>query len=120
MKKSSSVEDLQARIQRLEEIHELQVQDLKNTSSALMSSLSPIRLLQSTIQDVVATPNLKGNLIDTAVGLGAGFLGRKLFVRKSSGFLKKLAGSAFQFALTNLVSQKLHKVRRPENNGQHH
>lgn len=111
MKQPSAMEGLDIRIKELELRYEEQMADLRSAAAALMDSMSPMHLLKNTLKDVVNTPGLKGNLIDTAVGMGAGFLGKKLFVNKSGGLFKKMTGSALQFLLTSFVSRKLHEAR---------
>ncbi|OSZ81481.1 hypothetical protein CAP36_09695 [Chitinophagaceae bacterium IBVUCB2] len=111
MKRPSSIENLEIRIKQLERQYEEQVADIKLSASGLVESVSPMQILKSTLRTVVNTPGLKGNLVDTAVGLGAGFLGKKLLVNKSGGIFRKLTGSALQLILTNFVSKKLNQVR---------
>lgn len=111
MKQPTAMENLESRIKELELQYETQIADIKSTAAALVESVSPMQLLKSTFRNVVTTPGLRGNLVDTALGLGAGFLGKKLFVNKSAGVFRKLTGSALQLLLTNFISKKLHDVR---------
>jgi uncharacterized coiled-coil protein SlyX len=111
MKQPTAMENLESRIKELELQYEVQIADIKSTAAALVDSVSPIHLLKSTLRTAVNTPGLRGNLIDTAVGLGAGFLGKKLFVNKSAGVFRKMTGTALQLLLTNFISKKLHDVR---------
>ena len=111
MKQPSSIENLETRIIELELQYAEQVADIKQSASGLIDRVSPMQILKSTLRNVVTTPGLRGNLIDTAVGLGAGFIGKKILVNKTGGIFGKITGSALQLLLTNFVSQKLHQAR---------
>ncbi len=118
MKQPSPMENLDIRIQDLELQYKAQLADIKTTATSLMESVSPMHLLKSSLRTVVNTPGLRSNLVDTAIGLGAGFVGKKLFVNKSGGIFKKLTGSALQLLLTNFISKKLHQAREENTNGE--
>ena len=111
MKRPTPMQNIETRIKDLELQYTEQMADIKSTAFALVESVSPMHLFKSTLRNVVSTPGLRSSMIDTAVGLGAGFLGKKLFVNKSGGIFKKITGSALQLLLTNFVSKKLHQAR---------
>lgn len=100
---------LQNRILQLEQLQKTQVQELKNSAGLLLHSLSPVQLLKSTFKEVSATPNLKTAVLNTAMGIGAGFIGRKLYTGRSHSIISKIAGPAIQFFITNFVRNKLSK-----------
>ena len=108
---------LQRRIQHLEQLQMTQVQELKNSAGLLLHSLSPVQLLKSTFKEVSATPNLKTAVLNTAMGIGAGFIGRKLYTGRSHSIISKIAGPAIQFFITNFVRNKLSK-RKDKPDGQ--
>ena len=103
--------NLQNKIDQLIQLQEEQKADLKKSATALMASLNPLHMLRSTIKDVSASPDLRSAAIDTAVGIGAGFLGRKLYVRNSSNILRKISGSAIQFFVTTFIRNKMSQAR---------
>ena len=100
---------LQRRIQQLEELQKNQVEELKTSAALLLHSLSPVQLLKSTFKEVSTTPNLKSAVLNTAMGIGAGFIGRKLYTGRSHSIISKIAGPAIQFFITNFVRNKLSK-----------
>lgn len=100
---------LQSRIKELEELQQNQVDELKNSAGLLMHSLSPVQLLKSTFNKVSSTPHLKRTVLNTAMGIGAGFVGRKLYTGRSHSIISKIAGPAIQFFITNFVRNKLTK-----------
>ena len=111
--------NLQNKIDRLVQLQDEQKADLKKSTSSLLASLNPLQLLRSSIKDVRSSPDLRSAAIDTAVGIGAGFLGRKLYVSNSSNILRKISGSAIQFFVTNFIRKKMsqgreHKIEKQE------
>ena len=104
-------ETLSARIRELELLEEQQMQELKGSLSDLGDSVNPVNLFRNAMHSVVTTPGLRTTAIDTAVSLGAGFLSRKLVVRKSGNIFRKIAGTAVQFLVTNLVRNKMPEVK---------
>ena len=110
-KRASKSDNLQNKIDQLLQLQAEQTADLKNSAAGLMASLNPLQMLRSTIKDVKSSPDLRAAAIDTAVGIGAGFLGRKLYVRNSSNILRKISGSAIQFFVTTFIRNKMSQVR---------
>ena len=107
----SKSDNLQNKIDQLVQLQAEQMADLKDSATQLMSSLSPAQMLRSTLKEVTASPDLRGAAIDTALGIGAGFISRKLYVRKSHNLISKIAGPALQFFITSFVRNKLSKRR---------
>lgn len=68
-------------------------------------SLKPINLLKNTFKQVTASNELKGNLLNTVVGLGAGFLTKAVFTGISHSPVKRLIGNALMFGITNIVAK---------------
>ncbi len=97
---------LNRHIRQLEALEELQAAELKNAAKALGHSLSPGNMVKNVLSGDTTSGSFKETLIDTALGLGAGFIGKKLYVGRSSNLLKKMAGSGLQFLLTNFVRKK--------------
>ena len=114
----SSMNDLEARIKDLEKVQALQMAELKLSAVGIVESFSPSNMLKSALKEVVQSPDLRKSAINTAIGIGAGFLGRKIFIGKSGGLFKKVTGSALQFLITNFVRKKIPEIR--DNNREHH
>ena len=114
----SSMNDLEARIRDLEKVQAQQMAELKLSAVGIVESFSPSNMLKSALKDVVQSPDLRNSAINTAIGLGAGFIGRKIFVGKSGGLFKKVTGSALQFLITNFIRKKIPEMR--DNNREHH
>jgi len=68
-------------------------------------SLKPINLLKSTLKEVSSSPDIKNTILAPAIGLGFGFLCRKILVGNSHNPAKRLFGTLVQFAIANVVAK---------------
>ncbi len=120
--KVSNTDDLELKILELERRHAQQVGELKNSAAGIVDSMSPSNMIKNVLSDIKSAPGLKAAAIDTAIGIGTGFLGRRLFVGNSRNIVRKIAGSALQFLLTNVVRKRMPALRedKMKSNGVHH
>jgi hypothetical protein len=81
--------------------------DLKESAAGIVDSISPANLLRSALKDVVQSPDLRNTAINTAIGIGAGLIGGKLYVGNSKNIFKRITGSAIQFFIANFVRKKI-------------
>ena len=108
---------LQQKIEQLEQLQLEQVADLKNSAAALLDTFSPSQMLRGVLRDITTSPDLRSAAINTSIGIGAGFIGQKLYVGHSKNIFKKIAGSAIQFLIANFVRNKMPETK--ENNFNH-
>ncbi len=99
--------NLDQKIRELELRQEQLLDELKQSASGLVHSISPANIVKSAMRNIVATPGLRSTAIDTAISAGAGLLGKKLLFRNSRGIFNKIAGTAVQFFVTNFVRNKM-------------
>jgi hypothetical protein len=122
VRKVSDLKELEQRIDELEKLREVQKEELKADFRGLAHDLSPAVLIRKGVKQIVEQPGLKATAMDTAIGSGLGFLGRKLIIGKSGNFLRKIAGTAVQFVVSNLVRNKMPAMRsktaRPKHPGE--
>ncbi|HQW44579.1 MAG TPA: hypothetical protein PLX74_10385 [Chitinophagaceae bacterium] len=111
----SSRKDLETRILELEKIQARQVLELKRSAVDIVESLTPANIIKSAFKNVAQSPDLRSSAISTAIGIGAGFLGNKLIVGKSSNIFKRIIGSTLQFGITNFIRKKIPQIQE-----QHH
>ena len=105
MQNISSIDDLKIAIQFLEAEQAIKGQQLKEQFLLTFDSLRPVNLLRSTLHDVVSSPNLRVDFLDTVIGLATGFLSKKIVVGASGNLIRKLFGSVLQFGVTNAVAR---------------
>ncbi len=104
--------DLENRILKLEQLQAQQMAELKASGAEILHSISPSSILKSAWKDVVESPGLRNKAINTAIGIGAGLLGGKLYVGKSKNIFKRISGSAIQFLITNFVRKKIPEIQK--------
>lgn len=98
--------DLATAIKRLERRKFIMEEDLKDHFHILLNDLKPTNILKNTLYEVQQSTTLKHNLLKVALGLGAGYLSRKMMVGKSAGIVKKALGTALQYGITNFVAKR--------------
>jgi hypothetical protein len=111
MKQVNNFNDLENRIEELESLREVQKEELKENFRAVAHELSPVNILRKGMHEIVQAPGMKATAIDTAIGSGLGFIGKKLFVRGSGNIFRKFAGSALEFVIANVVRNKIPAIR---------
>lgn len=105
MQNITSVAGLKNRIQLLELEQAIKGQLLNEQFSLICEALKPVNILKSTLKDIISSPNLGANILDTAIGLATGYLSKKVFIGASGNVFRKLLGSVLQFGVTNVVSK---------------
>ncbi len=113
----SGMPDLETRILKLEQLRMQQIIELRTSAANIADSFSPYNMLKSALQDVAQSPGIRNTAINTAIGIGAGFLGKKIYVGNSKNIFKKIAGTAAQFLIANFVRKKIPEMQM--NNLQH-
>ena len=102
-------------IQNLKELKEeiafrqsQQAQDLlalKAEAKKAYSSLKPVNFINDTLKDLSSSPEFKGNLMNSTIGIGAGFITRKLILGATHNPIKQFLGTLLQMGVTSLVSK---------------
>ena len=108
----SAMHDLETRILELEQVQAQQMVELKASVAGILDSISPSNILKSAWKDVVQSPGLRNTAINTAIGIGAGLLGEKLYVGNSKNIFKRISGSAVQFLIANFVRKKIPEMQK--------
>jgi len=97
--------ELKNAIQLLEAEQVFNGQLLKEQFYLTYESFKPVNLLKNTLKDMASSPNLINNILGAAIGLGTGFLSKKIVVGGSGNIFRKLLGSIIQLGVTNAVTQ---------------
>ena len=105
MKKIHNAEELKIRIRELESQRIVDEQAMKSQFHETYEQFKPANILKNTVKEVTSSPAIRNNLLNLALGIGTGFLSKKLIVGKKSGLLKKTLGTVLQFGVTSLVSR---------------
>lgn len=101
---SNSIE-LKEAIQLLEAEQVFNKELLKEQFQITYESFKPANLLKNTLKDIASSPNLINNVLGAAIGLGTGYLSKKIVVGGSGNILRKLLGTIIQAGVTSAVTQ---------------
>ncbi|MBW4361495.1 hypothetical protein [Flavobacterium taihuense] len=105
MKSKNETDSLNELIILEEQQYDMQLELLKEQFHVAYESLRPINLIKSVFHEVTASPEIKNDLANNVIGLGTGFLSKKLMADGSHSPLRKMIGTVAQFAIANLVSK---------------
>jgi hypothetical protein len=98
----------------------IQLLELKQTSDALrlkdqfyytLESMRPINFIKRSLNDLIAFPNVVDTIVSTTIGLGTGYLSKKIIVGTSGNIFRKLLGLMLQIGVTEFVSRHPEKVK---------
>ena len=110
MKKINNAAELDRAIAELEHKAAFQKKDIQETFASVSESLKPMNLLKSGFRSVIHTGN-KEDIFNVLLGLGSGFLGRKLLLGKSKGVVGKTIGQAIQWGMAGLISKNAESIK---------
>lgn len=105
MQKSNSATSVRETILALEAQQAEQGKIVREQLHLTYESVRPINLIRNTFKEVTASHELTDNIINTSVGLAAGYVSKKIFENVSHSPFRKLLGTVVLFAVTNLVSK---------------
>ena len=112
MKKTNETDSLNELIALYEQKHDYELKALKEQFHVAYESLKPTNLIKNLFHEVSASPEIKNDLVADAIGLGTGFISKKLLVNKSDNPVKRVFGTILQFAVANLVSKHSDTIQR--------
>lgn len=103
--------NIKAAILQLEVQQAVELKILRQQLHLTYESIKPINLVRNTFKEVVASEELTDNIVNTSVGLAAGYVSKTLFEKASHSPFRKLLGTAILFGVTNLVAKNPHTVK---------
>jgi hypothetical protein len=106
MKKIKNAEELKEVIAELEKKKDIDEAAMKYQFQETYETYRPANILKNTLTEVSASPKFRHNLLNVALGLGVGYLSRRLMVGRQAGLLKRVIGTAVQFGVTTLIAKK--------------
>lgn len=111
MEKITSVSGLKNAIQLLEDDQAVKGQLLKEQFQLTYKGFKPGNLMQSTLKEMVSSPYLIDNILDTTISIATGYLAKRIVVGASGNLIRRLLGSAMQLGVTSLVTKHQHKIK---------
>lgn len=97
--------DLKMAIQQLEIKQAEEWPALKDDFHKTYESFKLINIIKGTFKDAVSAPDLKTNVINTAIGLTTGVIAKKLIIGKTFNPFTKLLGIILEMAVASKATQ---------------
>ena len=104
--KISNKKTLQESMIELEIKRDLLLLEMKELVHETKESLKPSNLIKDTIGNFSNSESPGFKISNGLLGIGAGFLAKKLLFRSNKGFVHKLLGNTLQLIVTNYVARK--------------
>jgi hypothetical protein len=109
--KITTASQLDFAILQLEQKRTIQEKDLVEHFNTTYQSLRPLNLIKGAIEDIAGSPEIRDNVINAAIGVGTGFVTKKLLVGKSDSLFKKILGGAIEFGVANIVAKNTDAIK---------
>lgn len=78
---------------------------LKEQIKFTYENLKPVNLIKNTLSELTSDPDVKGKILNAALGLAAGFVSKKVVIGVAQTPLKQLLGTVLQIAVTGIVAK---------------
>jgi len=111
MKNRNETDSLNELIVLQEQKYDMDLELLKEQFHVTYESLKPVNLIKSLFHEVTASPEIKNDMVSNVIGLGTGFLSKKLLINGSHNPAKRVFGTLIQFAVANLVSKHSDSIK---------
>jgi hypothetical protein len=105
MQKLNSETNIKELIVQLERQQAAELRVLREQLHGAYENMKPINLVRNTFKEVAASEELTDNIVNTSVGLAAGYVSKAVFEKASHSPFRKLLGTALLFGVTNLVAK---------------
>jgi hypothetical protein len=111
MEKNTAITDLKETIRALENKKVSEWAALKEEFLITAENLKPINILKKTLKKAVSAPELKDNIINTAIGLTTGFVAKKTLIGKTHNPFKKLLGLFLEMTVANNIANNADTIK---------
>ncbi len=112
MQTINSEKSLREAILELQEKRADEERILREQFHLAYESMKPINLIKNTFKEVVASKDLKDDLINTSIGLTVGYLSKRIFEGATNNPAKKILGTALMFGIKNIVAKNPETVKK--------
>jgi hypothetical protein len=103
-----NIETLNQRIQLLENRQDEEWCAIKDEIDDIKENLKPLNIIRNTIEEINETVGFKGNIAQSAISIGIGYLAKKIVIGKTDSAFKNIFGTLLQLVVTKLVSKDEH------------
>ena len=101
----TSMDELKNAIQLLEVEQSEKLQQLKKQSLLSIEIIKPLNLFKNAVKDIVKSPRLLDNMLNTGVGLATGLITKRIFIGASASIFRKLLGTVLQLGITEAATK---------------
>lgn len=105
MPKISSLQSLQLTITLTEIRHAENQAALKSQFKATFESLKPINLIKNTFKTIGNSAELKDSLLNSMMGIGVGYITKRLAFGATHNPIKQIIGTILQFGVSGIISK---------------
>lgn len=103
--------DLRFAILQLESKQAEESAILKAQFLVTVESIKPINLIKSVFTEAVESEDLQHNLVNSSIGLSAGYITKILFQGLSHSPLRKFLGTALMFGIKKIIAQNPEAIK---------
>ncbi len=103
--------ELKAAIKELEARQASDLRILKDEMEIVGEKLKPGNLLKTVFNDVMDLPDLKTNLLNSAIGIVTGIFAKKLMIGKTINPIKKLLGLVLETFVATKISKNADEIK---------
>jgi hypothetical protein len=114
MKSESNFIEIQDRIIQLTLKNQYDKQEMLTAFNDVLIELKPINLIKNSVTDLISTPGLTQSILNTGLGMAAGFASKKIAIGNSQNPLKMFLGFLIEVGMTALVSKNITKDNHTE------
>jgi hypothetical protein len=111
MQKITTTANLKDAIQQLEYKQAAEWPLLKEQLLATYESLKLINIIKATFKEAILTPDLRTDIVNTAIGLTTGIVAKKVIIGKTINPIKKLLGTIVEIAVANKVAKNAGEIK---------
>lgn len=111
MRKITSMTELKESIFLLEIKKANEARLLKEQFMITYENIKPVNLIKNSFNELITSPHLKENLLNTTLSIAAGYLSKKIAVGSTHNPLKQLLGTFLQLGVTNIVSRNTDGIK---------
>jgi len=103
--------DLNQAILELENRQAIERDLMKTQFLVAVESIKPVNLIKSVLLEATESEDIQNNILNSTLGISAGYLSKFLFQGMSNSPLKKILGTALMFGIKNLVAKNPELVK---------
>ncbi|HYV53509.1 MAG TPA: hypothetical protein VE933_02870 [Chitinophagaceae bacterium] len=111
LRKIKSAAELKEVIRMLEEKKAYEMVLFREQVKITYQGLKPINLIKGAMKDLTEIPVLKGGIVNSLMGISAGYISKKIIVGSTYNPLKFLLGKALQMIVTAVVSRNADGIK---------